>query len=690
MMERENGLIEEMLPLLVSNGVGDFTPEQKAAANQFKKFIDHLPGGFLIYRADGNEDIIYANAALIRMFECNSEQEFLEYTGNSFKGIVYREDYEAISKSIVQQITDKDDDLDYVEYRILTKKGNLRYVEDYGHFIKTNVGDIFYVFITDSTEKTEKRQQEHLQRLEVIEGLSVNYDSILYVDLDADSVIPYRMSQKLSKQFDGEMHAKSYNWVIKDFVETWVHPDDQERTLKAISPENIRATLANDPSFIVNFKCIFDNDTQYVQLRIVDVKNNGYISQVVLGSRNISAELKQEMQQKILLENALRESKLAHIAKNTFLSNVSHDMRTPLNALSGYLQLAKKNIDDRESLERSLDKIHDAGKQLLDLVDKVLEISYLESQDFVLKEEPCNLKNITSEVFEEQRPEAKKKSIQMTLEYRNIVHADVFTDKEQLKQVLVNLLSNAIKYTGNGGSIVFAVEETSATSSEYAAFRFSVRDTGIGIAQESLEKIYEPFERESNSTQSGVFGSGLGLTIAKQVIDSMGGTITTESEKGVGSTFTVNLSFKLSGKEADSVSTKDVEDFLKGKKVLLVEDNELNLEIATELLEDLGLIVDSAENGKVAVDKVKNSQPHEYAFVLMDIQMPIMDGWQATEGIRNLPNPILANIPIIALSANAFDSDKRHSAESGMNDHLNKPIDIPALLNSIQHNVLKR
>ena len=689
MKERENGLIEEMLPLLVSNGVGDFTPEQRESVNQFKKFIDHLPGGFLIYRADGNEDIIYANAALIRMFECNNAKEFMEYTGNSFKGIVYREDYEAIEVSIEQQITGNGDDLDYVEYRILTKKGNLRYVEDYGHFIKTNFGDIFYVFITDSTEKTEKRQQEHLQRLEVIEGLSVNYDSILYVDLDADSVIPYRMSQKLSKQFDGEMHTKSYSWVIKDFVEMWVHPDDQDRVLTALNAEHLRNTLASGPSFIVNFKCIFDNETQYVQLRIVDVKNNGHVSQIVLGSRNISAELKQEMQQKILLENALRESKLAHIAKNTFLSNVSHDMRTPLNALFGYLQLAKKDLSNRESLERSLDKVQAAGKQLLDLVDKVLEISYLESQDFALKEEPCNLKDISTEIFQEQLPAAQKKSIQMAIEFRNVVHADVFTDKEQLKQVLVNLLRNAVQYTGNGGSIAFEVAEDAAPSSEYAAFHFTVRDTGIGIAEESLEKIYEPFERENNSTQSGVFGSGLGLTIAKQVIDSMGGTITTESKIGVGSTFTVNLSFKLSGEANASDSTEDVEDFLKGKKVLLVEDNELNLEIATELLEDLGLIVDSAENGKIAVEKVKNSQPHEYAFVLMDIQMPIMDGWQATEGIRNLPNPILANIPIIALSANAFDSDKRHSAESGMNDHLNKPIDIPALLTSIRHNVLK-
>ena len=689
MNETEFSLIEEMLPLLVSGGKGDFTNEQIEAAHKFMKFIDHLPGGFLIYRADGNEDIIYANAALIRMFECKTLQEFLDYTGNSFQGIVYREDYEEVEKSIAQQLASGGDNLDYVEYRILTKKGNMRYVEDYGHFLKTNVGDIFYVFITDSTEKTAKRRQEHAERLEVIEGLSVNYDSILYIDLDTDSVTPYRMSERLSKQFDGEMHSKSYSWVANDFVTSWVHPDDQERLRMMLSAENIRKTLADNRSFFVNFKCVFNEETQYMQLRIVDVKNTGHVSQVVLGSRNISEEFKQEMQQKILLENALRESKLAHLAKNAFLSNVSHDMRTPLNALFGYLQLAKKNLGDQTALEASLDKVNNAGKQLLDLVDKVLEITYLESQDFKLKEEACNLKEITTAIFEEQLPAARKKNIKMSIEHRNVVHPNVYTDIEQLKQILVNLVNNAVKYTGNGGNIAFIIEEDASTSAEFASYHFSVRDTGIGIAQESLEKIYEPFERENNSTQSGVFGSGLGLTIAKQVTDSMGGTITTESKIGVGSTFTVNLSFKLSGGTNEADSDIDVESYLKGKKILLVEDNELNLEIATELLEDLGLTVEPAENGKVAVDKIKNSQPHEFLFVLMDIQMPIMDGWQATEGIRNLPNPILANIPIIALSANAFDSDKRQSAKSGMNAHLNKPIDIAALLNSIKNTVLK-
>ena len=691
MKERESSLlIEEMLPLLVANGVGNFTSAQRGGARKFMKFVDHLPGGFLIYRADEGEEIIYANKALIHMYECADAKEFIEYTGKSFRGMVYREDYDAVVNSIEHQITNGGDNLDYVEYRILTKKGNMRYVEDYGHFINTNLGNIYYVFITDVTDRAAKREKEQLERLKIIEGLSLDYDSILYIDLDADSAMPFRISKRLSKQFDGVMQAKSYKWVTDDFVRSWVHSDDQDHIREVLSPEYIRNALRDDRTFYVNFRCVFENTVQYMQLRIVDVKNSGHVSQVVLGSRNIEEELKQEMQQKTLLENALADSKLANVAKDTFLSNMSHDMRTPLNALFGYLELAKKNIDNREALERNLDNVQRAGKQLLDLVDQVLEISYLESKDFHFHEEPCSLKDLIYEVYDELLPHATKKRIDFKTDGLNADALDVYADREQIKQVFTNIAGNAIRYTGAGGKVDIVVEEMPSASSEFVALKFVVKDTGIGIAPESLEKIFKPFERENNSTQSGVFGSGLGLTIAKQIVDSMGGAITAESEVGVGSTFTVLLSFRRAEKKMDVEDTDDVEAFVKGKKILVVEDNEINLEIETELLEDLGLIIEPAENGQIAVDKMKAAKPDEYLFVLMDIQMPVMDGWQATAAIRALDDPAIANIPIIALSANAFESDKRQSAKSGMNAHLNKPIDIPALLEAIQKTVMQK
>lgn len=676
-------LIEQMISMLNSEDKA-LNDESFSAARQIKDFIDRLPGGFLIYKADGGEEIIYANRALLRMFRCNTLKEFKEYTGNSFRGIVYYEDLDAVEASIQEQIASSQENLDYVEYRILGKDGAIRWVEDYGHYVRTHsIGNIFYVFITDATEKINKRRQEHLQRLEVIEGLSINYDSILYVDLDANTVRPYRLSNRLKRQFTKKLEVRKYDGFAEEFVDCWVHPDDKQKIKSVLTPDYIRDKLKENPTFYTNFKCLEDGETKYLQLRIVDVRNDGHVSQVVIGSRNIEDEIAQEMKQKNLLERALKEANLAYVAKNTFLSNMSHDMRTPLNALFGYLELAKKNINDKKALENYLNKVSATGRQLLDLVDKVLELSYLESKDFQLSEELCSIRNITTELYGKLAPEAAKKNISLSLEYKNAVHTDVFTDRDKLKQVLIHIAGNAIKYTGKNGKVNLTVEEKLSTSSEYATFNFITRDTGIGIDKNSLGKIFEPFEREHNSTQSGIFGSGLGLTIAKQIIESMGGTITAESDVGKGSTFTVTLSFRSARKNDIPNEEENIAERLNGKKILLVEDNEINLEIETEMLQDLGLIIEPAENGKIAVEKVKASAPGEYLFVLMDIQMPVMDGRQATEEIRKLDNPELAGIPIIALSANALESDKRLSVKTGMDAHLTKPIDIPVLLKTL-------
>ena len=690
MPEREYGLIEEMLPILVSNGKGDFTDKEKAAAHKFTKFVDHLPGGFLIYRANSSEEIIYANKALIRMFGCKDIKEFYKYTGKSFKGLVYKDDYEEVSKSIEQQIGGNHDSFDFVEYRILTRDGKIKCVDDYGHFLHTKMGDIFYVFITDVTDRKAKLQQEQIQRIELIEGLSLNYDSILYIDLDTDSVVPFRMSLKLKTQFEGRVQARNYGSVVEDYIVTWVMPEDRNRIREALSPDYIREALKDRRTFFTRFKSLQGGEVQHMELRIVDVKNSGHISQIVMGSRNIEEEIKQALQQRTLLENALKEAKNANVAKNTFLYNVSHDMHTPLNAIFGYIELAKKSINDKTALSNALEKINTASTQLLDLVDKVLDITYLESKDFQLKEETCDLRDLILTVHDEVLPDAKKKEISITLDHSGVNNSQVLTDTEKLKLVLENIASNAVKYTSKGGKVEIVIDETPSTSDEFAFIHFIVKDNGIGIAKESLDKIFEPFERESNYTQSGVYGTGLGLAIAKQIVESMGGSIVVESQMGVGSTFTVNLNFKLAHKKVQSSNTDDVEEFIKDKKILLVEDNEINLEMETMLLEDLGLIIEPAVNGLIAVEKMKKAQPGEYLFVLMDIQMPVMDGWQATEGIRALPDPEIANIPIIALSANALDSDKRMSAKNGMNAHLKKPMNIPILLGEIKKTVMKK
>lgn len=727
----ENSIIEYMLTLLhIDDAPLNTTSSNKKSpsgtellyletARQIKAFIDEIPGGFLIYNSDGDEEIVYANKALISIFKCKNLAEFKALTGNSFKGIVHPDDLDAVQKSIKSQISSSPDNLDYVEYRIMRKDGIVRWVEDYGHFIHSEAaGNFYYVFISDATEKVTRRmaetatiinegkakeqklqslieeydkerkliRQEHLQRLEVIEGLSVNYDSILYADLDENKVLPYRLSTRLERQFDKRLQVRELRWFLDDYVNVWVHPDDCERVRSKTSVEYIRKALENNKTYYLNYRCIQNGETQYIQLRIVNVGNHEKVSQIVMGYRNVDDEVLQQMKQKQLLEVALNNAKIAEVAKNTFLSNMSHDMRTPLNAIFGYVALAKKNADKGKSTREYLDKIETASNQILELIDKVLEISYMETQDYAINEEPCNILDFMRDIHAASINAAAQKNISLALHAESVKHANVFADSHKLAQVLNHIVGNAIKYTKAGGNVTISVsEKTSDKSGEYVTFYFTVEDNGIGISKHTLERIFEPFEREHNTTLSGVYGLGLGLTIAKHLMETMGGDITVESELGKGSKFTAILSLRAEPESSDSQAADDsTAQTARGKKILIVEDNEINLEIETEILQDLGYETDFAPNGKIAVEKVRQSADGEYALVLMDIQMPVMNGRDAAREIRKLENPTHANIPIIALSANAFESDKRESIEAGMNAHLTKPIDIPVLSEAIK------
>ena len=645
-------------------------------------------------------------------------------TGNSFKGMVHPDDLEEVELSIKEQIEVSQNDLDYVEYRILRKDGGMRWVEDYGHFVHSDaVGDIFYVFITDATEKINRRnsekaalisakhekekkllnlietydkermliRQEHLQRLEVIEGLSVNYDSILYADLDADRVLAYRLSMRLERQFDRKLQARDLGWFLDDYVNVWVHPDDRERVAELTSPDSIRKKLKNNATYYINYRCVYKGETQYIQLRIVNVGSKERVSQIVMGYRNVDVEVLQEMKQKQLLQEALENAKLADVAKNTFLSNMSHDMRTPLNAIFGFTALARKNLHDNKAVGKYLNKIETAGKQILDLIEKVLSYSYTESQDFRLNNSDCDIVEVVKGVNAYIIPQAAAKRITVTADTDAIKHKTAVVDAEKLGQILMHIASNAVKYTDDGGNVRITAREKAKPNSDFSTYTFEIADTGIGISEEFRRHIFDPFEREKNTTFSGEFGTGLGLTIAKHTAEMMGGDIEVKSEVGKGSVFTVTMLLKRrdvsparSAKSAD-----DAMPDLRGKKVLLVEDSEINIEIETEMLQDIGLIVDCAENGQIAVDTVKASSPGEYSFILMDIQMPVMDGRTAASEIRKLDDPVLSDIPIIALSANAFESDKRMSMEVGMNAHLTKPIDVPLLVKTVKRTLKK-
>ncbi|MCX4267180.1 MAG: ATP-binding protein [Lachnospiraceae bacterium] len=681
------------------------------------RFMDEMPGGVLIYHADGAEEIIYANKALLRIFQCDSIKEFRELTGNSFRGIVHPQDLAGVERNIKEQVINNHNDLDYVEYRIIRKDGSLGWLEDYGHFIHSeSLGDIFYVFLSDATEKknrelmekaallNEKTQkekklqslieeydkerklinQEHLRRLEVIEGLSINYETILYVDLNTNKLLPYRLSTRTEHQFRQKIQTLGFTWFANDYVTTWVHPEDRELIAKVTTPEYIREKLSNNKTYYINYRVLNGEELQYLQLRIVNVGHRKHISQIVMGYRRVDEEIQREMEQKQMFEEALNNANLAITAKNTFLSNMSHDMRTPLNAVFGYTALAKKHLNDSSIVHQYLDKIDTASRQLLDLIDKVLEIAWTEANDIRIVETECNLCDIIQDIQKSLLLQAAEKNIAFSLNSAGLEHCDVYSDPDKLKQVLLYLTNNALKYTPNSGKVTLTLMELEKLPNDYAIYQFSVEDTGIGIGKDFLEHIFEPFEREKNTTFSGVPGTGLGLTIAKNIVEMMGGKIDVSSTPGEGSQFIVTLRFRIQSRPLPfSIDSEDTLSNLMTQTILLVEDNEINLEIETEILQGLGFQVDTAINGSIAIDKLANAVPGEFALILMDIQMPIMNGWQAAKAIRKLKHPILSRIPIIALSADAFESDKRKSIESGMDAHLTKPIDVPLLLETM-------
>ena len=656
-----------------------------------KKIMDEMPGGFFIYHADGNEEIIYANKAVLRLFGCDTMGELREFTGNSFRGMVHPEDLNEVEESIKCQIEKSQYDLDYVEYRIIRKDGEIRWIEDYGHFIHSKMGGIFYVFAGDATEKRIKKEKEleevrkeQFRRQVIIEALSMDYESIFYVNLDENRMQAYRFSERIEYQFGNGCAVCAFAGFDKEYIERWVHPDDRELVARASSPQYIRKRLSKGRMFHVNYRIIKDGKPEYLQLRVVNVGELDPVSRIVMGYRSVDDEIIHEMEQKDIMEDTLRRAKLANAAKSTFLANMSHDMRTPMNAIIGFNELAKKHMSEKEKLENYLKKAEEAGEQLRVLINDVLEISRMESGDMRMEEVKCSLFDVVKEVRDFVVPEAEAKNITYFPDLSGIRHKYIYSDPQKLLHVLLKLTGNAVKYTEEGGWISLCVTEKKEASKDYACYQFVVEDNGIGINREFQNQIFEPFERQKNTTMSGVPGTGLGLAIAKNIVEMMGGTIEIESIEGKGSKFTVTLSLRIQENQENKSKPEGWTQELKKRRLLLVEDNDFNMEIETELLSEAGFIVDTAVNGSIAVDKVRNSRPGDYEVILMDIQMPVMDGYQATKEIRSLKDRETAAIPIIALSANTFDEDRKKSMECGMNAHIAKPVDIELLSELIE------
>ncbi len=387
--------------------------------------------------------------------------------------------------------------------------------------------------------------------------------------------------------------------------------------------------------------------------------------------------IKKQRKQLHIQEALKQEAEKANEAKSTFLFNMSHDIRTPMNAVLGFNELMLENIDDKDKVRTYIEKIRFSGEYLLGLINNVLEVARIDSGHEVLNEEFADFEDDSYySVFEN---DAKNKKLEI-IRNVDITHRYVYADAQKIREILLNLISNAIKYTPAGGTIHIDLKEKPCDKKGYATYVCDIADNGIGMSKKFQKQVYESFAREHNSTESKVMGTGLGMSIVKKLVDLMGGTITVDSELGKGTTFTVTMDLKIVEDPEKYLNKQKQENSYEGlrldnRRILLAEDNELNAEIAATILENCGASVELAKDGVECFEMLENHEDGYYDLILMDIQMPNLDGYDATKKIRALSNPSKANIPIIAMTANAFDEDKKAALAAGMNDHIAKPVD---------------
>ena len=381
---------------------------------------------------------------------------------------------------------------------------------------------------------------------------------------------------------------------------------------------------------------------------------------------------------------AAKKAEAANEAKTKFLQRMSHDIRTPINGICGMIDMAEHYADDMEKQTEYRAKIKEASNLLLELVNDVLDMSKMESDEIVLEEIPFNLSSISREVFVVIEQMAAEANIQIVWEKKEIIHRDFIGSSEYVKRVMMNILSNAVKYNRENGYIYISYREIPSKQPEMTTMEFVCRDTGIGMTEEFQKHIFEPFAQEQPGSRTKFAGTGLGMPITKKLVEKMGGAITFESEKGVGTTFVIRIPFKIDLDADKREEQKDVsEKSIKGLHILLAEDNELNMEIAEFAIQNEGAEVTKAWNGQEAVEIFEKSRSGEFDVILMDIMMPVMNGYKATKMIRSLDRADAKEVPIIAMTANAFAEDRIRVKEAGMNEHVAKPVDVELLIKVI-------
>ena len=780
--------------------------------------------GVMYHTLDGS-NIIRINRAALQILGYETKEEMLADGFSTVAMSVLDEDKPKLHSAI--QALKKTEESTNVEYRVRHKDGKILHIIGNIKLVEEN-GELFYQrFLLDCTAQKLQEEQERSEKerlhTDLIHALSVDYNMVSFFDMDTGKGKLLQLAENISPAAAAIFRSEkiTFQESMEQYISQLVHKEDQEMLRQTCSKENLLHELSSQKTYYITFRTCIDGEIFYYQIKAVRAGLWAKRRGIVLGIRNVDAATRKEIEKKELLEDALLQANNANKAKSVFLSNMSHDIRTPMNAILGFANLAIIHIEQKEQVKEYLKKILTSGNHLVSLINDVLDMSRIESGKMHLEEQLCSLPDILHGLRSIVQADVQAKQLELHIDAVDVWDEEVYCDKLRLNQLLLNLLSNSIKYTGSGGTVSMKIFEKPGAPEGYANYEFHIIDNGIGMSREFIERIFEPFERERNSTISGIQGTGLGMAITKNIVDMMKGTIQVKSEPNAGTEFIISLTFRLSTKPkpshtilklqncralvvdddfttCDSVSfmlqqigmraewtlsakeailrtrqavmredlysvyiidwimpdmngieaARRIQKEVQGKapiiiltaydwsdmeeeareagvsgfcskplflselnrcllsvidsnpaslpqvtksslnkshsgRILLAEDNLLNQEIATVILQEAGFTAEVADNGQIAVNMLQNSEPGYFNLVLMDVQMPVMDGYEATKAIRSFENKELAGIPIFAMTANAFEEDRRQAIQSGMNGHISKPINIEKLIETL-------
>ena len=645
--------------------------------------IDNIPGGYHRCSLEEGHPFLYISNRFLAILGWTRE-EIRTIFDNKFDNMLHPDDRN-LSSDYVTRILDTrghGSEKDQI-YRLLGKDG-YHWVTDATTLVKSGNQTFFQGNITDFTDfvkaKEKKEQEIELQR-EIIEGLGKEYFSVLAVELDKDRVLSYRESGENGKIISDFCRKCGNRWskIIPSYAETMVSDNTNGEFENQLGLETLRSQ-EKDYSMTYEFK--LETGINYHQVRVAFVKKKDGTRMAVVGTRNIDSLIKKERMQEEKLKKAYVAAENANKAKTEFLNNMSHDIRTPMNVILGYNHLMKSQLTESKQLDYQK-KIEQSGKLLLAIINNVLDMARIESGKIKVDENYERVGEVVDEIISTFSSEAEEKEIHLSGSMK-VTHRNILCDGTKIREIYVNLVSNAMKYTPRGGNVTITVEELPCEKEGYMKVKSEIKDTGIGMSKEYLPTLFEPFSREQNTTTGRIGGTGLGMPIVKKMVDLMGGSIEVASELGKGTVFTFTLMHKIADRKfysqkTEAAETSEMGKNLSGKHVLLAEDNDLNAEIAVTVLEETGIVIERVEDGIQCVNRVAQMSPGTYDLILRDSQMPNMDGYQAAQCIRHLDDKMKAEIPIIAMTANAFAEDRKKAFDAGMNGHIAKPIDMEKL-----------